>query len=91
MAAQRIEIEKALIVDVGDDQAQLVDVSGEEHARIALGIHRRETVAHCVFSVAVDRIFDVSVDHRLGLKFMPGRRAGIEQVDEEFGCLVGFV
>ncbi len=54
MSAQGIKIEKALFADVGQDQAELIDVTGQEDRRISLRIHRGEAVAHGVFTIGID-------------------------------------
>ncbi len=47
-AADRREVEKAVVVDVHDHHADLVEMAGEHHPRLARGVQRREAVARDV-------------------------------------------
>jgi hypothetical protein len=61
VAADGVEIDEAVLVDVGDDEAELVHVAGEHQHGIAGRIERREAVAEGVVGVGVGVRLDETV------------------------------
>jgi len=88
VAAEELEVEVALVVDVRDDQADLVDMAREHERRPAGAFERRDAVADGILRVGVGRLLDVLVDHLLGGELMARRGLRREEVLEE-GRVVG--
>ena len=89
VTADRVEIDKAVFVDVGEDETEFVHVAGEHEDGVAFGIEGGEAVAEGVAGVGVGGGFDVPVEDGLGLGLVTGGRAGVEEFGEENGDLVG--
>ena len=87
MPAEELEVQVALVVDVGDDEADLVDVAGEHQGRSAVALERRDAVADGVLRVGVGRLLHVAVDDRLGGEFVARRGLRGQEVLEEVGVV----
>lgn len=85
VAAEGFEINIAAFIDVGDDQAEFVDVPGHHEAGVALGIQSGDPVAHGILAVIIGDGLEVAVDDGLCLKLMSCRRTGIQKIHEELG------
>src|SRR5690625_21598 len=70
MTADRVEIKKTFFVYVGNNQPELVDMSGEHQHRISVGIQGRKTVSERIFLIFVGRIFDILVKNSLRFGFI---------------------
>jgi hypothetical protein len=81
-AADAAEPQVALVVDVGDDQADLVDVAEHGHRLLAVRVDRRVAGAERV-AVDVGEAGRVLAPDRGGLALVAGRPCGLEEVSEE--------
>ena len=78
VAADGVEVDVTILVDVGDDESELVHMAGEHEYRVAGRIERGDAVAQRVHFVGVGGGLDVAVKDGLGLGLVAGRRAGVE-------------
>ena len=53
VSAEGVKIEKAFVVNVGENESELIDVSGKEHTGCAFGIDGGKAIAHDVFAIDV--------------------------------------
>ena len=88
MPPNRIEVEKALFVDVGDDETELIEVTGEHQHGIPFGIQCRDSISERVLRVCISGTFNVSVKYGLCFRFISGRGFGLEQLAEKWRDLV---
>ena len=87
VAAEELEVQVALVVDVGDDESDLVDVAGEHQGRAAVALEGRDAVADGVLRVGVRRLLNVAVDHRLRGELVTRRGLRDQEVLEEVGVV----
>ena len=84
VAAEEFEVQVALVVDVRDDQADLVDVAGEHQRGAAVALELGDAVAERVLGILVGRLLHMVVDDLLGRELVAGRGFGLEQFLQEF-------
>ncbi len=89
MPAHGVEVEKAVAIDVRDDEPELVDVAREHEDGIALGIEGGEPVAESVVRVGIGDRLHMAVEDRLGLGLVAGGRARVQQLSEKGRDFVG--
>ena len=89
MATDRVEVEVTVLVDVGDDEAELVHVTGKHEHGIPVGIERGDPVAESVLGIRISCGFDVMVEDGLRLGLIAGGRAGMQEFGEENGSGIG--
>ena len=81
-AADRLDVAVALIIDVVDDDADLIDVAGEHDRRTTVALHFREAVAGDVAAHLRELLRLVAPD--FGGRGLEARRSGsVEQLLEE--------
>ena len=81
-AADAAEPEEALVVDVGDDQADLVDVSEHRHRPLAAGVHGGVAGPQSV-AADVGEAGRVPAPDLRGLALVARRARGLEELSEE--------
>jgi hypothetical protein len=82
-AADGGEVEVALVIDVVDEEADLVEVGGEHDARGAFGVEGEEGVAVDIGGDLVGVGFEVFFDDGGGGLFGAGDGGGGEELGEE--------
>ena len=53
VAAEEFKVEVALVVDVRDDEANLVDVAGEHQRRSAIALEGRDAITDGILGVGI--------------------------------------
>ena len=72
VTADGVEIDKAVLVDVGDDETEFIHVTGEHEHGVALGVEGREAIAEGVAGVGVGGGLHMAIKDGLGLGFVAG-------------------
>ena len=85
MASYGVKVDEAVLVDVGDDEAELVHVAGKHQHRVALGIQRGDAITQGIVGINLSRRFDVTVEDGLGFALVTRGRTGVEQFAKEVG------
>ena len=80
MTANGVEVQKALVTGVLDDQAQFVDVSGKHQGRRTLGSQRRMTTSQGVDGKGIRMGLDAFANHLTGIILVTGRRTSFEKL-----------
>jgi hypothetical protein len=82
-AADRLDIEEAILVDVLHHQADLIAVAGEHDARLAARVQDRKDVAVAVRAHFIRIGTGPGADHLLHGTFEAGRAGGLEKIFEK--------
>ena len=72
-----VEIDEAVLVDVGDDEAEFVHVTGEHEHGIPTWVERGNPVAQRVPRVGIGDGLNVAIEDGLSFRFIARRRAGV--------------
>ena len=83
ITADRLGVEKAVVVDVRDDHADLVAVAGKHDPQPGIRVFARDHVAVQVSRHAVGEISDISANDVLDRPLVSGGAGRIEQPDEK--------
>lgn len=78
-AADRFEVEKAVIIDVGDEESEFVHMAGHHDDGCVLwAIETSDAVADGIFAVGVGERLEVRIKDSVCLSFVAGGGAGLE-------------